>query len=104
MIEAVPQIDHRLLAKEAVIGQKFLGTTLVFLGESRILQQTVEHSCGVTSSVILSQVVLTDILKDNLRVPAEELEARAGLLVRIMTAYGVPVMVIPVGIAGILVD
>ena len=101
VVEAVPHLDHALLAKQSVLGQQLLGATQVAAGEVVVTQQVLEDARGEGVAVVLREHVLTGTLEDNLRVPAEEAETLAVLA---PAADGVPVVVVPVGVAAILVD
>ena len=101
VIEAVPQLDDRLLAQGAIVGQQFLGTVQVAAGKLGVLQQVVEDARGEAATIQLRQHIVVLAQEDGLGVPAQETEP---LAVGTFAAQGIPVVVVPVGIAAILVD
>ena len=101
VIETVPQSDHRCLTEQTVVGQHLLGAFHVAACKLRVAHQVMEDARGECLSVVLSDDILVDILHDDLAVPAEEAEA---LAVVAAPADGIPVVMVPVGIAAILVD
>ena len=104
VIQTVPHLDDTLLAQQSVRCQYLLGALLVAACEALVLQQVLENARGVFMAVVLAQYVLVLVHKDNFRVPAEQPETLARHAVVIMSADCIPVMVIPVGVAAILVD
>ena len=104
VIQAVPHLDHRLAAQGPVVGQHLVGPLLVAAGKLTVAQQVVEDTRGEAVAVVLLKHVLVDVLEDDFAVPAQEAEARGGPALVAPPAYGVPVVVIPVGVAAILID